>query len=227
MQVTYFLTTLVNIIIDKYLTEGSRCLFLFKDNYCEVFEYHGNVSLVVVDVTGNTLDSNLVFQEYGCQGFIIQSKDPVKIFNQLEYDMKFQKDRFNMRKYLILITDRSYNYTPVFDSVYLQYVSDFLLIYPQQNKKLCKSSLGVNCENQDYALLTHKYVGKEQNESPVLLDLWFSTNQSFLYNTLLYPNKITNQEGRILRTAFFTYEPYSITGTITSVTEMAVSMYML
>lgn len=224
MQVTYFLTTLVNIIIDKYLTEGSRCLFLFKDNYCEVFEYHGNVSLVVVDVTRNKVNPNLVFQEYGCQGFIIQSNDPVKIFNQLEYDMKFQKDRFNLRKYLILITDSSYNYTQIFDSGYLQYVSDVLLIYPRQNTEFCKSSLGVKCESQDYELLTHKYVGQEQNESPVLLDFWFSANQSFLFNTPLFPNKITSQEGRILRTSLFTYEPYSITGTISSVKEMGVNI---
>lgn len=216
MQVTYFLATLANFIIDKYLTENSRCVFLFKDSNSDVFEYHGKVSLVVVDVTGNKFDSNLVFQEYGCQGFIIQSKHPVQIFNQLEYDMKFQKDRFNLRKYLILVRDMSYNSTQVFHSEYLQYVSDFLMIYPRQSTNSTnlstKPSWGLRCKNEEYALLTHNYVGKEQNASLVLLDFWFSANQSFLVNTPLYPNKIRNQEKRVLRIAHFTYEPYSIAG---------------
>lgn len=66
-----------------------------------------------------------------------------------------------------------------------------------------------------FDLITHKYVGDFHNET-VLLDKWYSNNQTFRFNNDLYPDKLTNQQGRALRVATFTYPPYAVPGTVQS-----------
>ncbi|XP_044265395.1 uncharacterized protein LOC123011820 [Tribolium madens] len=85
----------------------------------------------------------------------------------------------------------------------LQYVSDLLLVLP-------------NKENgtEYFEIITHQYghQNKKKINKTLLLDVWYSHNYSFLHGKDLFPNKLSNQNGRQLKIGTFTYEPYSIIG---------------
>lgn len=64
-----------------------------------------------------------------------------------------------------------------------------------------------------YELWTHEFGGPENNfRNPILVDVWFSKNYSFLYNNNLYPDKISDQKGKALKVAAITYPPYTVVG---------------
>ncbi|KAI2473956.1 Ionotropic receptor 41a.3, partial [Diabrotica virgifera virgifera] len=48
------------------------------------------------------------------------------------------------------------------------------------------------------------------NCEKVLLDVWYSKNKSFVFDNNLYPDKLKNQMGRVLKLATMHYVPYNI-----------------
>ncbi|RZB40638.1 hypothetical protein BDFB_004034, partial [Asbolus verrucosus] len=104
---------------------------------------------------------------------------------------------FNGRKYVIIQEDVS----NIFTSEELDHICNLLVIVP------------TNCfEKESYDLMTHLYRHKSRSREPEILDKWFSDNSSFLYGNNLFPDKLSDQNGRQLRIGTFTYEPYSIAG---------------
>lgn len=208
------LSVLVNTVIQSYF-QDSRCMFLFYDDF-QNFEYQGNIPIVNIKIN-QTIINDLIFQSYGCQIFLINHSNASHIIVQLEHQMKLHDDRFNFRKYLIIPTENYKNLeTDIFALSILQYIVDLLVIIPDDNSTVieeCEDYFELFCTSQvNYKLLTHSYVGKQNNNSPKILDVWLSENETFLHQEDLYPDKITDQEGRVLRCATFNYKPYSILG---------------
>ncbi|GLV36133.1 hypothetical protein CBL_08626 [Carabus blaptoides fortunei] len=61
-----------------------------------------------------------------------------------------------------------------------------------------------------FRFITHRFVGISGNDDIIVLDYWFSNNMSFMMHNNLYPDKISNMEGRVFKMATFTYKPYAI-----------------
>lgn len=206
---------LINLIINNYFN-NSRCLFIITDENHEI-DYKGNMPVVNIRIINNTINSSILFHYFGCQGILIQSENPMKIFADFETAIRLNIERFNTRRFLInhIIVDNDSKYEDFFNLNELNYVSDILLIIPRSRLQPNQNNSLRNVDDIFIAfdLLTHRYAGVENHNEPVLLDKWFLKNSSFLYNANLYPNKLSNQLGRPLRMATFTYEPYSIIGT--------------
>lgn len=84
----------------------------------------------------------------------------------------------------------------------------FLAVYP--NMLLVKKTMN------EFELFTPKFQGREENESMIALNRLYS-NSTFQTNASLYPDKIYNLGGRIVKAATVTYTPYAYIKTVVSV----------
>ncbi|KAF5307157.1 hypothetical protein FQR65_LT00673 [Abscondita terminalis] len=201
-----FLKVLLSTIVHKYL-QNSTCLIIISQN-SDNYVLSSTIPIVNVQVTDNTIQNKLLFRNYGCQAILIVHQNSSLILQQLEYQMKMHNDRFNSRKYLIVADD-----TDIFLLSELEYIVDFLLIVPANSSEEECILLNDLCwVHGIFELVTHKYVGAVNNSFLVTLDFWSTRNNSFAYGNNLYPDKLSNQRGRELRCATFTYKPYSIVG---------------
>ena len=68
-----------------------------------------------------------------------------------------------------------------------------------------------------YDLITHQFVGRFNNTSPILLDTFYGRNTTFKQNANLFPDKLSNLEQRIVRLALFNYKPYTVWEEVVSI----------
>lgn len=185
------------------------------------FYFETSIPMVNLKLINNSFDGDYFRRGYGCLGFVLIVNEPCKLFQYIEYKIRHSEERFNNRKYLILPGNEylEENVMCLFQLEEIEYVADMVIVLPtnevndafQINSTINDVAVLENFVN--FELITHKYIGDVHNEM-VLLDKWFSRNQSFLYGNNLYPNKLTNQQGRAIRIATFTYPPYAIPGTV-------------
>ncbi|KAK4885516.1 hypothetical protein RN001_001787 [Aquatica leii] len=199
-----FLNIIIRTIANNYFND-SMCILILTENNND-FQLNALTPIVNIRITNNSLNNNLVFHKYGCQAIIINTKKPSLILQKLESQMKLHGDRFNSRKYLIIA-----NNIDIFNLPELNYIVNVLMIIPANtSEEECILFNEVCHKHGTFKLVTHKYIGKSQNNDPVILDFWTTNNNSFTYGNNLYPDKLHNQEGRTLRCATFNYKPYSI-----------------
>lgn len=201
MHVTH-ISILTNLILTRYFNL-SRCVVTLTNEILHLDSLE-TVTFVHLLVNDNKIPVDLFFRRHGCQGFIIQTKNALEVFENLEYQMRHNSERFNNRRYLFLPSSFGENREiEVFKSKDLYFVTDILVL---SNKE----------ENSEvvYQFLTHKYVGKENHSEIIVLDEWFSNNGSFLKGNNLYPDKISNLQGRTIRIATFTYLPLTYVGIV-------------
>ncbi|KRT81137.1 hypothetical protein AMK59_5438 [Oryctes borbonicus] len=201
--------TLINLILNQYFN-NTGCLIILSHDRLDYFNYHGKLPSVFVNLQDSNIPENLIFRYYGCHGIIIVGENPITIFQNVELKMKFAQDRFNFRRYLFISTEHhcSSNLKNL-RSKAMMFVEDILIICSISNRNL--NSL----EEDEYTfeLYTHKFVGPRKQLTDIIwLNTWYYRNQSFLLNSNLYPDKICDQQGRILRIVCFTYKPFTVVG---------------
>lgn len=201
-EMDIWINILSNLIIKTYF-QDSNCLFIFTDKE-NAFQYVGDLPVVNVETKMSNLSPNIFLQHFGCHGIIIRSDHPVSQFKSFEREIKFAKERFNSRKFLLLPgNNMKENFSDILQCPELMYVADLDIV-----------ELTNNDNGFIFTIWTHFYVGIKSEEKKVL-DVWFSNNSTFLYENNLYPDKLSNQMGRNIRMATFLYEPYSIVGKYT------------
>lgn len=192
------LMVLVNKIINAYFL-NYHCVVFFSQNSPKL-----DLNLPLVPVLTINLDNlhdiKIIFNYAGCQGFFLQVGEPVAVFKAIEQQIKEHPDRFNQRKYVFIATENGKK--QVFD----------IFATPEANFVPDLTVMKWNESSQVYSIWTHKYTGRTGNNKPFLLDKWFTENASFLHNNNLFPNKLSNHEGRMLKLAVFPYEPYVVIG---------------
>lgn len=222
----FYLNVLSNIILQNYYYNTS-CLLIFTDDYAN-FNYKGPLPTVNLKFINNTLSEDTFPKYFGCVGILIKSKTPCTIFQNIENIIKHTDERFNERKYLIMNdeSENSNDVTCIFKLEEIKYVANLLIITTnEQQIEEYENNFDVD-KNVIMNLITHKYVGENHNET-ILLDKWFSCNESFLYNNNLFPNKLKNQQGRNLRLATFTYPPYTIPGNKMHNTRKGITVFLI
>ncbi|KAG7299522.1 hypothetical protein JYU34_016485 [Plutella xylostella] len=86
----------------------------------------------------------------------------------------------------------------------MAFVANLLLILPTNSTESTDK-----CESYD--IVTHKFVGADaQANDPLYLDSWDACTQQLKTNTNLLPHDISNLQGKTLKVATFTYQPYTI-----------------
>lgn len=66
-------------------------------------------------------------------------------------------------------------------------------------------------ENDDtFDLITSRFVTRNNGNDSLYLDTFYGVDGEFASDAILFPNKFTDLDGRIMRLALFNYKPYTI-----------------
>lgn len=100
-----------------------------------------------------------------------------------------------------------------------------VMITPSSNSSLSSSppaltssyssSLSSKSMDEKFFLWTQEFVGKESYLNPILLDT-FLANQTFQNNVELYPDKLRNLQGKLVKVSAIVYVPYVISKFVVS-----------
>lgn len=205
------LSFLVNFIIANHF-QNNYCLYIVCDEKCNL-SYENLPPFILATLKQNgTVYFNENLFKLKCEGIIIESAKPVTVFKQFECHLKTTLTRFNRRRYLFAPSSEMVeNIDEIFSLKELKFVADLLMVTLDKTKRSgdCKFW----CYTEDvYLFRTHKYVGIDGNNQSLVVDVWYSKNGSFVYGRNLYPDKLSNQEGRVLKVSTFDYLPYSYLG---------------
>nr|XP_022904779.1 uncharacterized protein LOC111416897 [Onthophagus taurus] len=194
-----YVNLLANIIVTNYFST-TKCLYVFTDSK-STYKHFENIPAIIVDVELMRNNPN-VYTKFYCDHFLINTEKANETFEEIENLIRYGENRFHFRSYLVLPTrnlDR--NTTSIFERKSVDFVANILAVFPD---KLSNSDEGI------FNLYTHKYAAYHDYNQVYLLDKWFSKNSSFLFGNNLYPDKLSNQGGRILSIGTITYKPYSV-----------------
>lgn len=200
---TLSLEILLQMIFQEYLLH-SRCLTFVTETALE-----SNIAIIPctyikIENDTNLQDHILQVSEMGCSDYIIQTTKPKEFLTAFEEVNHIAIVRRSDRKLIFLPTfeeDDNNDLLSILVSKESYYVANILLV-------LEANSSSTECEIYD--LVTHKFEGITEVNSPVYLDQWNSCNMSFEKNANLFPHDMTNMRGRKLKVAAFTYKPYAL-----------------
>lgn len=65
-------------------------------------------------------------------------------------------------------------------------------------------------DGTSFDLITSQFVSQENSADPRLLDTFEVTNEKFIENADLFPQKFADLQGRIMKISLFNYMPYAV-----------------
>lgn len=75
-----------------------------------------------------------------------------------------------------------------------------------------------------FDLITSRFATRYNANDSLYLDTFDGANGEFASDAILFPNKFSNLEGRIMRVALFNYKPYTIWYEVVRIKKMIVTM---
>lgn len=200
------LKILVNIIVQEYLLK-TYCVTIVTDDVTDMFlEKIGIPFLYYASSSDEDTMQSLILKslDLGCSDFIINIDNPETFIAQFEENIHATNQRRGNRK--LIFVPNEYNPNSREGLIHLlktpavEFVPDILLILPI-------NETGEGSNETMYELGTQKYLSEREL---IVLDVWRSESQSFEKKTNLFPDKVSNLQGRTVKMATFNYKPYSI-----------------
>ncbi|XP_044745332.1 probable glutamate receptor [Coccinella septempunctata] len=198
-QITFITSHSVKLYLDS-----DSCVLLIIDQK-STLTYAGNHQIIILSISKNLTDvseniEEIIFKfQYGCRGFIIDTKKPSVMFEFIEEKIKHSLVRFNTRKYLIVVEEKIENYDEIFRKLpSSRYVSNLLFL--------------VQKTAEEFQFWSPSFEGSADGIRFEQVDTWLAQNGTFLLGNDLFPDKLRDQQGRYLRMACFHYAPYTNCG---------------
>ncbi|XP_049866253.1 ionotropic receptor 21a-like [Pectinophora gossypiella] len=197
---------LLQIIINNFLA-NSYCITFVSE---EDINFQIPFSFTYIATNGTDLDelANKILDvsEKGCSDYIVRVKEPSIFMEAFEKVNYMGNARRSNRKIIMLPFNESDEDTKVLLDILLMKetssIANILLIVPAITKT-------PGCTSYD--LVTHKFVGRDDEVSMrEYLDKWDSCTKEFERGANLFPNDISNLQGKIVKVGCFTYKPYVI-----------------
>lgn len=193
---------LLQILTDNYLNL-SYCVTIVSEEH--IFIKIPNTFMSIFANDNETL-TNLMLNasEMGCSDYIVQVNNPEMFMLAFEDVVHLGNVRKGDRKIIILptlqhlIDKSSQTLTNILSMKETSFVANILIIVPSETISECHT----------YDFITHQFIGKHENEKPIILDRWNSCTRKFEKNANLFPHNISNLDGKIVKVTGFTYTPY-------------------
>lgn len=191
---------LINFIANRYFSP--ECVLQFGAN--DEFIQFDNVTTIIVSSNRVFDVSHFRYYDVCKEIFVYKSHNPRQTFENFEnFIRKDSRKKFPKRKYLFYIDSNQIgHFDELFDSPGLEFVTNLIVIIKD------------NRTDDQFHLYTHKYVGQTDNNQALLLDTWHVANNSFTFGNNLYPDKISNQQGRLIVVYAGTVYPQTYIGII-------------
>lgn len=203
------LQILVNIIIQDYLIK-TYCVTIITDDVTDIFLEKTDIPFLYYSSTSDedTMQSLILKSlDLGCSDFIINIDNPEIFVAQFEENIHLTNQRRGNRKLIFVPNEHNPNSREELIQLLtipaVEFVPNILLILPFN-----KTSEGSN--ETSYELGTQKYLSNIDNSELIILDVWSSESRSFEKKANLFPDKVSNMQGRTIKMATFNYKPYSI-----------------
>ncbi|CAB3243457.1 unnamed protein product [Arctia plantaginis] len=197
------LELLLDILIQKYLSTSSCISFVLETSLI----FHSPVGFIYITPDEKVLvEQILAVSEIGCSDYVILMKEPEKFMNAFERVIHLGNVRRSDRKLIFLPHDANLNDVNLASKVFSlkgsAFVANMLIVaYSKNSQQECLV----------FDLITHKFVGTDsQLNAPLYLDRWNSCTTKFEKQANLFPNDMTNLQGKTLKVACFTYKPYAL-----------------
>lgn len=207
-----YLEMLLNVIVNQFF-EDSRCLLIFQESEEKFVLNNSFLPLVHINPAYPYEIKQIFHHSYGCQGIIIHSPNPIRVFNDIESQIKYSMESFSNRRYLIIessqTTQKFQDFLSITES---QYVRDILFLSTtDKNCEFVNTTLSYSYDSCSlYKLSSNKFVGPNPSNDEIVLKQWDSKQYDVYLDKEFYPNKVENLYGRQVKVATFTYKPYSI-----------------
>ncbi|XP_058817468.1 uncharacterized protein LOC131680775 [Topomyia yanbarensis] len=136
--------------------------------------------------------------EAGCQSFVLTETVALNFLEIFESIHDQAIHRFP-NKYVIVLVHPASNASIInrlVDHKTLRDIPRFLILFPSEVDRI--------------DLITKKFVSGENDRDIIILDSYIPSRGSFVHKRHLFPDKLQNLEGQLLRLAIFNYSPYTV-----------------
>ncbi|XP_015596404.1 glutamate receptor ionotropic, delta-1 isoform X2 [Cephus cinctus] len=200
---------MVDLIAQRFLND--TCLVVFSNNGCA---FKSVIPALYFDpydtlLENENMDSETYKTTYlteileiGCNGFVIQTKNPARQFVLLEETFVLVNNRGNRKLIFLPLLEKSsfknLDSHSIVETRSANYVPNLIMVEPSVTKNI-------------FNLKTHYFGGtSNQSKEIIVLDTYNITSGKFLLDANLFPDKIKDLQGKILRAAVFHYMPYVV-----------------
>ncbi|XP_046960589.1 uncharacterized protein LOC124530459 [Vanessa cardui] len=203
-EISLHIQILLQTIVTNYLN-SSNCITVVSENAL-LFNLPNSFMYLDANNTDDLANLMLNASEMGCSDYIVQINDPEIFMIAFEKVVHMGNVRRSDRKVIMLPVQNKHiasnnsdkNLINILSMKEVSFVANILLIVPSDSNSGCDT----------YDLITHKFVGPDDNNKPVCLDKWNSCTSKFEKNANLFPHNMSNLYGKIVKVAGFTYTPY-------------------
>ncbi|XP_032511198.2 glutamate receptor ionotropic, kainate 2-like isoform X2 [Danaus plexippus] len=205
-NVVFSIEIILQLLIDKYLISSS-CMTLISEGPLKL-KFNNSLIHFYNNDTEELFNMMLEASQMGCSDYIVQMDDPQSFMMNFDKVIHMGNVRRSDRKIVMIpstklpLNDSNYELLKVLSMKETSFVANILLVLPQFGR------FENQCEKYD--LVTHQFVGRDNNDLPVYLDVWDSCTLQFAYNVDLFPHNMLNLYGKVVTVAAFTYKPYVI-----------------
>lgn len=217
------LEMLLNTIIQTYLNR----------TYCAVFisnnDFNFNFIVPVITIKSLSINTNKNFLNYyefdtailnslnhGCDSYFVYNSNVQHFLESFDINVQLTAQKIVHRKFIFIYDFFDVNMTlinNILTSKVIRYLPDFIIIYPNNLiTDASKPSLFYDEQIDLFYAQSYKIVTREMDDPQlILLDCWFTNNQSFLFKANLFPLKVQNlMKTPLIVTTIETYLPYTI-----------------
>lgn len=220
------LKILLNTIIQTYFLNQSYCTVFVSNN-----DLNFNFIVPVITIKSTPINTDpkseynqkfnkviLSALDQGCSSFIVYNSNTQDFFCSFDLNVQITIQNIHNRKFIFIfnyigVYKNNKSIQDILSSSILKNIPDFIFILPEEivtdNTNL---SLLYTEQAELFNVETYKIITREMdNPQVILLDYWFSNNQSFLFNANLFPYKVKNLYKIPFNVSLIpTYAPYII-----------------
>ncbi|XP_058823625.1 glutamate receptor ionotropic, delta-2-like [Topomyia yanbarensis] len=191
------ISSLLQIIVLQYFGHLHSTCFIGKSAKDDLL---GNLNIpypsvwLAFDESNEILFLNSI--EAGCQSFVLTESVALNFLEIFESIHDQATHRFP-NKYVIVLVSPGSDLTVInriIDHKTLRDIPRFLTLFPSEDDRI--------------DLITNRFV--RGGTEPETLDSYIPSRGSFVHKRNLFPDKLQNLEGRLLRLAIFNYSPYTV-----------------
>lgn len=197
----YELNAVTNQMTKKYFRYP--CIIYVKDEVQETIPFPEFKELIVI-VNLNSEECTMEFlsniYSLGCKGFIVRSQDRQTAVERLIKGYKKSAfSGYNDKRYLFLPKDENDDNTTFLEGKYMYYMPNLVFLSPKNTT--------------DFEIVGHNFFNGYKydvlGEKVEVLDVWQS-GVGLMTGKNLYPDRITNLNGKLLKLGVMHYSPYTI-----------------
>ncbi|XP_075168532.1 ionotropic receptor 41a [Haematobia irritans] len=197
-QKDHFTLTIKESLYGIVNIDTTKLFQAFDNNIAEYQELEEKFKSNKVEYNDLTLKLTLSIEKSHCESFVVFEKEILPFIESFENASRYSVWRSKRNHFLFATSDQKQE-KQFQEHMFFQDQPHILVIFAQRSS------------TNFFELKTNKFKGPKRDASKlILLDRFYGNNGTFQSNANLYPDKLSNLEGREVIVAGFDYHPYFV-----------------